>query len=162
MQDGEDEIIMWEAKKMKNINWGSLYATIIICMAIAASCKEDWASRIYRSQPKEEYTREAPDEWKGMEDEHLPTVMFYKNIKPDMVLTVKLTNTAGNHYIEKIGIMDANKKVLVFKEFTTNEKFFEAKFSSSQLPSDWTGLKAFAKCSQHDLWTEPLKKIERK
>lgn len=110
----------------------------------------------YGSVPKPEYTREAPYEWAGLEEEHLPVIVINKDRDPDISIIVNLKNPGKNHYIEKIGLIDGNKNELAVKNFTTNDKIFEAQFSSSILPSDEKKVKVFVKCSLHDLWTAPL------
>jgi desulfoferrodoxin (superoxide reductase-like protein) len=136
-----------------------IFAALALCTAAVTGCGDDdsQSQRKYRSVPKPEYTREAPDEWAGLEDEHLPVVTFDPDSDPDITVRVNLKNPGRDHYIEKIGIMDGDKKTLAVKEFRKFEKIYMAQFSSAKLPRDKKGLKVFVKCSLHDLWTEPLK-----
>jgi desulfoferrodoxin (superoxide reductase-like protein) len=140
---------------MKNIIL-SIIASIAIIAVTGTGCSDDNKSKIkYRSVPLAEYTREAPDQWEGLEGSHTPVVTIRQDSDPDIIITVKLRNPEANHYIETIGIMDENRQVLLSKKFTRNDKFFDAFFSSKDLIKKGK-LKAFARCSMHDLWTEPL------
>jgi desulfoferrodoxin (superoxide reductase-like protein) len=143
---------------MNTIRYILLFILAIFFTGILASCKDDSFKRIFRKVPKAEYTRDAPDEWTGLEEEHLPVVTFYKDREPDIYVRVNLKNPSVTHHIEKIGIMDENRKDLATKEFNQNDRIFEAQFYSAHIPSDKKNLKVYAKCSLHDLWTEPFKK----
>lgn len=107
--------------------------------------------------PKAEYTKEEPREWEGMEDQLVPQITFNKGFGRDIIIRVNLENPGGDNYIEKIGIMDKDGNELVVKVFSRHNKFFEAHFFSSDLPTDKKDLRAFSKSSLYDLWTAPLK-----
>jgi desulfoferrodoxin (superoxide reductase-like protein) len=144
--------------RMKSKNIICMLAVTAVCITASAGCKEEYSisKKPYRSVPKAEYTKEAPDEWAGLEGEHLPVITFNEDRDPDISIMVNLTNPGRDHYIEKIGIIDGNNKELAVEIFTTNDKIFEAQFSSFTLPADKEKLKVFVKCSLHDLWTAPL------
>lgn len=108
-------------------------------------------------KPQDEYTRESPREWKGMEDEHLPQVVFLNNSDSENIqITVNLLSKSSSHYIERIGIMNAFKKDLAGKSFSQNSSYFMARFKLSPLPSAKDSVKVYVKCNLHDLWTMPL------
>jgi desulfoferrodoxin (superoxide reductase-like protein) len=149
---------------------GYLYPAILFSLAILllSSCKDsvpgdgqtEVSSRIQKFKeanvpiiPKAEYTKDAPEEWKGLEEDHIPIISFPKSLNKDLRIEVRLKNSGGDHYIEKMGIVDKNGKELATKTFRRGDKYFEALFSSSILPNDKSGLKVYAKCSLHDLWT---------
>lgn len=106
--------------------------------------------------PQKEYTADNPREWAGMEEQLIPQIVFNQGFGPDIIVRVNLKNPSPSNYIEKIGIVDKNGKELVYDVFSPHEKFFEAHFSSSDLPFDKSGLKVFSKSSLYDLWTTPL------
>lgn len=135
-----------------------ILALAITCSFAAAdmACKDDDFKRFYHKQPRPEYTRDDPDMWSGLEEEHLPVVTFYNNREPDVYVRVNFKDPGPKHYIERIGIMDENRNDIVFHDFNMNTRVFEARFFSASLPKD-KKLKVYAKCNLHDLWTEPLK-----
>lgn len=143
---------------MKNFKYILFFSFTLIWVILNSACKDDFFQRVYRKTPKPEYTRDDPGEWSGMEEDHIPVVTFYKDREPDIVVTVKLQNPTAIHYIEKIGIMDENRKDIVCKEFRSIDKVFEAQFYSASIPDNKKNLKVYAKCSLHDLWTDKFEK----
>jgi desulfoferrodoxin (superoxide reductase-like protein) len=137
---------------MKNLY--IIFAMLTAVGFMAAGCSEDAGkAKKYLNVPKDEYTKEAPDQWAGLEDEHVPDVTVHGG---EITVRVNIKKPGRDHYIERIGIMDG-VKIVASKEFSAYEKIFEAKFSTSVLPDNKTNLKVFARCSLHDRWTEPLK-----
>lgn len=141
---------------MKLINYAMALAITGSLAAADMSCKDDDFKRFYHKQPKPEYTRDDPDMWSGLEEEHLPVVTFYNDREPDVYVRVNLKDPGPKHYIERIGIMDENWKDIVFQDFNMNTRVFEARFFTASLPRD-KKLRVYARCNLHDLWTEPLK-----
>ena len=141
---------------MKKMKYALTLAMVTVLAMAHLACKDDVFNKFYRKQPKLEYTRDDPDMWSGLETEHLPVVTFNADREPDMDVRVNLENPTPTHYIEAIGIMDENRNDIVSKQFDANTKVFEARFFSASLPKN-KKLKVYAKCSLHDLWTEPLK-----
>jgi desulfoferrodoxin (superoxide reductase-like protein) len=80
----------------------------------------------------------------------------------DITVRVNMKNPDGSHYIEKIGILEGDKKILAVKEFTFQDKIYIAKFSSSILPKNRDKIKVFSRCVLHDVWTAPLKDSKSK
>ncbi len=104
--------------------------------------------------PRKEYHQNDPGEWAGMEHQHAPQVTIIPGAVENVVIRVNLPVVREpDHYIEKIGIMDQNGNDIFVKNFNPNADYFEARF---KIPNIGPGYKAFAKCSQHDLWTAPL------
>ncbi len=107
--------------------------------------------------PLEEYTAENSDRWEMVEDSHIPHVMITRGNPDTIKIWIESFEWKPDHYIEKIGIMDEQKRdinELVFPK--TKVLDISAVFP---LPTDWKNrkLKAYSKCSLHDLWTAPVK-----
>jgi desulfoferrodoxin (superoxide reductase-like protein) len=141
---------------MRTILKALVPAAMLFAAAYGCSDESSYEKRVYRSVPKAEYTREDPDQWKGLEEEHLPVVTINRDSDPDISVRVNLKKPGGDHYIEKIGIMGPDKKVYALKTFNRYQTIYTAGFSSRGLPSDTAGMKVFARCSLHSLWTVPL------
>lgn len=104
-------------------------------------------------EPMAEYTRENAREWKGMEDEHIPTVQVTDEGGHTYIrafLTMKSRN--ASHYIEKMGILDVSGKTLYVRTFGRDPVKYDFKF---QVPRDLDldTTKVFVKCNIHDMWT---------
>lgn len=143
----------------------AIIGAIIICPFLFMGCgNEELSERMKYIEktkktdqaivPMKEYTRNVPGEWTGMEDEHIPIIIRDGN---KIVIRVNLKKPGPTHFIEKIGIMDKDKKDLAGKVFSPHSKSFEAHFPRSVLPADLKGVKVYAKCNIHDLWTVELK-----
>lgn len=112
--------------------------------------------------PQDEYTREAPGIWVGLEEKHLPIVSVDRKGRGVQKITITIMDTKKfdpNHYIEKIGIMNENKEdiaVKIFPEMVLNsQEPIMAEFQLNGIPEN-NKVKAFVKCNLHDLWTHPL------
>lgn len=107
--------------------------------------------------PMDEYTKEAPAEWSEIADDHLPTIQYLSGELTDNV-RISLSGTGFNdsHYIEKIGIMDKNKRTLVVKELKRGNTKPSASLTLKEDPIERKDLKVFVKCNLHDLWTVKL------
>jgi desulfoferrodoxin (superoxide reductase-like protein) len=71
-----------------------------------------------------------------------------------------MKDSSPAHYIEKIGIMDKDKKDIAVKSIEQRSGFIEARFSLHPVP-DSKDIKVYAKCNLHDLWTTPLADARR-
>lgn len=113
-----------------------------------------------RPVPQAEYTNENPGQWADLVSDHVPHIEVNLNKANDNVLVyVILKKPTETHYIEKIGIMDEKqKKVLAEVSFKKDHKgSYNAWMTIKPLDSARLNeLKAYARCSQHDLWTAPL------
>ena len=105
--------------------------------------------------PKAEYTLDEPGEWEGMDFEHVPKVKILPGTKQNIQVKMVLINHDGSHYIERIGIMDENKKDLAGQSFSKNTQYYDIKLDLYPIPKN-KNLKVYAKCNLHDLWTVPL------
>ena len=140
----------------------------IIMFIIPLSCKDDKGTvspevtALYNSgdhiKPLEEYTLENPREWKNVADEHIPKVRMSRDRGKDAILiTVPLEKATLHHYIEKIGIMDENKRDVLSKSITRQPNpILSAFFPVEDLPENKKGLKVYIKCNMNDLWVLPL------
>ncbi len=132
---------------------------IIIAYAMATGgCKTDQAPPpVDTGKPREplkEYTREKPAEWYGLENEHVPIVTLRNTEVENIHIRVRFpVKHEADHYIQKIGVMDANGNDVIVKRFNPTADYYEAKFT---VPFIGEGYKAYARCSLHDLWTAPL------
>ncbi len=79
--------------------------------------------------PQKEYTRENPAEWSQLTESHLP-----------------------------VGILDSQNREIASQKLSHERlQNIVRVFFTTDLSN--TGLKAFARCSQHDLWTNPFPKV---
>ncbi|HQF10595.1 MAG TPA: hypothetical protein PKX62_21025 [Spirochaetota bacterium] len=143
----------------------SIYCVLIFLTAL--SCKDDNAvdpevAKLYRTPdhitPQHEYTEEKPREWGNIAEEHIPQAKLTTNKgKEAIVISVPLKKASMAHYIEKIGIIDEKGREIVSETIPRlpNPKT-HAFFFTSDLPSDRSKLKIFAKCNLHDRWTVPM------
>lgn len=98
--------------------------------------------------PKSQYTKTAPGIWEDFAETHHPQVEITGST---VIVSLDFINGPG-HYIEKVGIMNAQKKTLTVKEYEAgkvvpvNVKFKLADTVRKQ------SLQVFAKCNLHDLW----------
>jgi len=145
---------------MKNLPLKQIPAAMIFIMVAGLNCGDK--PRILPPKdadavvPRLEYSLDKPGEWVGLEAEHIPKITINRQGKPYMLVWVPLKNASTDHYIEKIGIMDKDRKDIALKVFSRHEKYFEAKFLLSDIKVD-KDMKLFAKCNSHDLWVTNLK-----
>jgi desulfoferrodoxin (superoxide reductase-like protein) len=130
-----------------------------ILNAAMINCGKGNSERLQTETPRtplKEYTKEAPAEWIGLEEEHAPMVTIDNNSPDNVIVRVKFPiKHDPDHYIEKIGLMDKDGNDIVVKKFNSTADYWEARFSIPFIPK---GTKAFARCSLHDLWTAPVEK----
>lgn len=132
-----------------------IMAAIIIAAII--NCNRGNLDRIQTDTPRaplKEYTKDVPAEWIGLEEEHAPEVTIDNDSPDNVIVRVKFPiKHESDHYIEKIGLMDKDGKDIAFKTFNQKSDYWEARFS---IPFISKGMKAYARCSLHDLWTVPV------
>jgi|GEM_PF-1189430 len=135
--------------------------TLAFMMILFFSCSSDDGSGKMSSEPGKrlaEYSADKPGKWKGKEDGHAPYVKVIRGqSKNNIIVYVNLKDFSENHYIERIGIMDENKKDLAGISYSPKARSsrIKATFSLSPVPTA-PNVKVYVKCSQHDLWTAPL------
>ena len=129
----------------------------VIFLAAMAGCGKGNSERMQTDTPRaplKEYTKDNPAEWVGLEEEHAPTVTIDDSSAENVIVRVKFPiKRDPDHYIQKIGLMDKDGKDIAVKKFNHMSDYWEARFS---LPSIPKGMKAYARCSLHDLWTAPV------
>ncbi|MEM7181549.1 MAG: desulfoferrodoxin family protein [Spirochaetota bacterium] len=107
--------------------------------------------------PMAEYTKETPAEWVDVVDEHIPQVKYVPGSSTGNVqVSVEKHPNSMNHYIEKIGIMDRDKRTIVVKELKRGNQISTASLTLKLDPKERKDLKVFVKCNMHDLWTVKL------
>jgi len=103
--------------------------------------------------PLMEYTEEKPAEWEGLEEEHIPRVEYHEGSLHNIIIRVKFPiQHPLDHYIQKIGVMAPDGTDIIVQNYNPDADYYDARFN---LPfvGKGQGYKAFARCSQHDLWT---------
>lgn len=127
---------------------------ILLSFVSCAQIEEDSSQKVEPRTPKAEYTAEDPGEWESIKDSHLPVVEM--DTKSGVVFVrLQAKNFDLSHYIERIGIMNADKMDLVSKAFQRGEEP-KAEFVLKPFPSDLEHTKIYVKCNLHDLWTVSL------
>jgi desulfoferrodoxin (superoxide reductase-like protein) len=114
-------------------------------------------------KPQQEYTRQRPGEWEGLKKRHLPHITVYPGkSKNNIKVRVNLYSESKDHYIERIGVMDGNKRDLVSKKIPTQtlQRVVKVDFTLDPIPRG-DDIKVYVKCNRHDLWTAPLSGAER-
>ena len=133
-------------------------AFILISAVLLITCgksKKDEEEQ-KRKVPQAEYTKEEPGEWREIKPEHVPNIEIIKNASEDnIIVTVALKNIGGTHYIERIGVMDGDKRDVAGVSFTRNAQGYRAVMTVYPIPKE-IPLTVYAKCNLHDLWTAPL------
>lgn len=154
--------MLWRLPSFRYAAPGRLVSTLLSCLAgllMALHCggKEDNKPH---SVPNAEYSYEAPGQWIDLRDEHSPQLTYFRDRPQNNLLAyVKLKGSGQQHYIEKIGIMDMNKRDVV--PFVTSEKTAEGYYQgwftieSFRYARDqkW---KLYVKCNLHDLWVKEI------
>ena len=105
-------------------------------------------------KPQDEYTLETPGRWKAQVKTHVPTFKVIEN-RSENNLEVSVAGHDFNqgHYIEKIGVMDKNKKDVVSRSLPRGAAP-RARFTIDMYNLD--DYKIYVKCNMHDLWTAEL------
>ncbi len=118
------------------------------------------SQKVEPKTPQEEYTEQEAGEWESIKDVHLPKVEIdSKAGKVSVQLEGK--NFSQSHYIERIGVMNADKVDLASKPFSRGESP-KANFILNPFPSDLEHTKVYVKCNLHDLWTVSFSEALRK
>jgi desulfoferrodoxin (superoxide reductase-like protein) len=133
------------------------YFAILWVLIIIAGCNKSREEDNQKQKvPQPEYTRENPGEWEGMENEHLPKIEVLPNeSKDNVIVTVALKNPSETHYVERIGVMDAERKDIAGQSFTRNAHGYRAVLTVYPLHEN-SNFKVYVKCNLHDLWTMRL------
>ncbi|MDH5720935.1 MAG: desulfoferrodoxin family protein [Spirochaetia bacterium] len=138
---------------MLNIKKKAVYLLIVLVSLYAAACggqdKPDF------SETQAEYTEENPGKWADKVSDHLPKIEILQKQRDNVLIYVILKDASDTHYIEKIGVIDADNKILHEKSFGRGrQNSYNAWFTMNL--SDYKGkeLKVYAKCSRHDLWVK--------
>ncbi len=107
--------------------------------------------------PRAEYTAEDPGEWAAFSESHAPRIQIVRDV---LRVDVPLQKIDRSHYIEKIGVMDAQGRDVVpavaFPREASEKSTVSANLALSELRGDLSAYKVYAKCNLHDLWTAPL------
>lgn len=129
-----------------------------IYAVIHFNCKGNSPERFQTEKPRiplKEYSKDEPGEWVGLEEQHYPRVTIDNSSMENIIVRVNFpVNHEPDHYIEKIGLMDKDGNDIIVKKFNPTADYWEARFSIPFIPK---GVKAYARCSLHDLWVTPLK-----
>ena len=131
----------------------------LFVLSFAFFCGDSSANKPNRDpqKPQKEYTAETPREWQKYVQSHLPRFKSGINDSDEIFVYLeppKQGEFHRGHYIEKIGIMDQQGRVLAVKEFAPGRSMpYNARFRLKENPSK---LKIFSRCNLHDLWSAPL------
>jgi len=107
--------------------------------------------------PQKVYTKEKPAEWVDFAADHVPSVEISQSkLVDNVIIYVLLKNLEETHYIESIGILDDRNREIERVSFGRGKRSsFYAHFTFDK-NKDLSKYRAFARCSQHDLWVAPL------
>lgn len=109
-------------------------------------------------KPQDEYTAKKPGEWKNIAKDHLPVIKYHPMKTADNIeIFVPGNSFSESHYIEKIGIMDKEKRDVASKSFKRGERP-GAFLTLDPIPEYSENYKIYVKCNLHDLWTVRLNK----
>lgn len=114
--------------------------------------------------PQAEYSSNSPGEWSGLEETHSPEFILENPIigKTNIIIKMKASKYfSQNHYVQRVGIYNADKIDIVTKELKrpTNGEFQKIDVTLD-LPEHADLNKramVYAKCNLHDTWVVPLK-----
>ncbi|MCP5502084.1 MAG: hypothetical protein H7A25_19450 [Leptospiraceae bacterium] len=110
--------------------------------------------------PMSEYTEEAPGEWEKFKETHVPQIEYFSERSQNNIKVVlKAEGYDNSHYIERIGIMDRDKRDFDSKALKRGQ-VPQAELTLKDIPEDLSTVKVYVKCNLHDLWTVPLSKVK--
>ncbi|GEM_PF-3034407 len=128
---------------------------IFLLSLVAVACGTEKKSR-EPLVPQKEYTRENPAEWSQLTKSHLPVVILHPEQKTNNVeIVVPIQSKSLDHYVEVVGILDSQNHEIASQKISHERLQNVVRVYFTADPS-LPGLKAFARCSQHDLWTTPF------
>jgi len=133
---------------------------IFFIVLLIFTCKESGQSKPGEPiTPQAVYTKDNPGNWAGKENEHLPRVEILTNSGKDNIrVTVALQDSSPAHFIEKIFIADSKGRPYEEKTFNRDHaKIYTAFFSMPNSQFNQEEYAVYARCSQHDLWSVPLR-----
>ncbi len=146
---------------MKSIFKLLIHSLLVIFYLICFSCSNEGDNSISGQKqkiipitPKSEYTEQESGEWKLLKEDHLPHIKIIPKSTKDNIEVQVLGKFNDQHYIERIGIMNADKQDLtgINLQKTPNPNAILTLFPILENP----GIKVYVKCNLHDLWTKPL------
>jgi desulfoferrodoxin (superoxide reductase-like protein) len=134
------------------------FLTGLLMFGFLAACKDTDTGRGSREiVQQDQFTREKPGHWEGLEDEHLPRIKFFPDRKKDNIeVRVYLNPSGGRHYIEKIGLMNEQKQDVSVVSLKNDVPQSNIVVYLTYPLGDTDKVKVFVKCNIHDLWTAPL------
>jgi len=107
--------------------------------------------------PQKVYTKEKPAEWADFAADHVPAVEISQSkLVDNVIIYVLLKNLEESHYIESIGILDDRDREIVRVSFGRGKRSSFYGHFTIDTKKDLSKYRAFARCSQHDLWVAPL------
>jgi desulfoferrodoxin (superoxide reductase-like protein) len=137
--------------------------TLTLIVFILISCQKEGGNDETADpiKPQDEYTKENPGEWKAVAKDHAPLIELGGKLSPNNIkVTVPGSEFNDLHYIEKIGLIDKDKKELVGKSL--EKGVHEASLTFKYDPDSLEDLKIYVKCNLHDVWTMTLDKASVK
>lgn len=138
-----------------------VHSLLILYCLICFSCSNEednsisgQKQKIIPITPKSEYTEQESGEWKLLKDDHLPHIKIIPKSTKDNIEVQVLGKFNDQHYIERIGIMNADNQDLAGVNLTKiqNATAILTLFPIPDSPKN----KVYVKCNLHDLWTKPL------
>ena len=129
---------------------------VILLLGLIQNCQQEKQKTDAR-QPQNEYNKEHPGRWENLVDQHDIYIEVYADkTQNNIIVYIPLKSEDKNHYIERIGIFDKDKRDLTGISFGPQpRKLVKAVLTLYPVPLDQE-IKVYAKCSKHDLWTKPL------
>ncbi len=133
----------------------------LLILLFAVSCQKEGVDDAEPTKPQDEYTKENPGEWAPVAKDHIPQVELKGKLDPNNIhVTLSGTEFNSSHYIEKVGLVDKEKKELVSKSL--EKGLHEASLTYKYDFDDLKDMKVYVKCNLHDVWTLTLDKAEIK
>jgi len=107
--------------------------------------------------PGKFYSKDKPGEWVDYAADHAPAVEInYSKDKDNVSIYVVLKNPDVDHYIESIGLLDEEDKIVDKVTFGQGKKNAAYGYFTFDVRANLSRYRAFARCSRHDLWVTPL------
>jgi len=107
--------------------------------------------------PQKFYSKQNPAEWLDYVADHVPSATISQSREKDnLTIYVVLKNPDEVHYIESLGILDEDDHVVDKITFGSGKRSGVTATFTLNATRDLSRYRAFARCSQHDLWITPL------
>ena len=114
-----------------------------------------------QSQPNHRMNTPKKIQGNGRQWLNIPQVELKGKLDPNNIhVTLSGTEFNSSHYIEKVGLVDKEKKELVSKSL--EKGLHEASLTYKYDFDDLKDMKVYVKCNLHDVWTLTLDKAEIK